>query len=591
MAKLVSVCFRTPPVNPAQVKASLAQLLQALCPDALAPRPPVIATDEQGFFLGLLNPVDADCMRDTSAYAGWLMNPQDGWWVPGAETPEGTYAMVRSGRHAVEAMTDYAGSRTLWIAWTNECFIASTSQRAIPWLLGNFEPNPRAAASMLSAGLLGPGGGWDRRAQPLGPGGSAVLDRQAWRLAIQSPDVALAVEDVPHATHLARLRGALERTFATADLPCKGWPLTLSGGFDSRAILLLSRNLAGLECLTWDAPGAVDVPGSEAYAARAVARHLGVPHRVVELELSDEPPATLVERFLVAGEGRIDRIGGYLDGLRLWQTLFDQGTPGILRGDHGLGWGADPASEAEARRTIGLARWSDHDLPPLASLGLEHLDVHALPAWARLRDWETLGDLRDRLYHQFRIPFFTAALTDIKAPYCEIANPLLVKSIHSLQRGHPEPLRTGKALFREAMQPLDIPVAYARKNSDSSEARLFGAPRVGEFLRDELNSVQLRAALSAPFADYVLEKMSSDRSARSTSWSKAGAVRRLKALLPKSSRRTLRKHVRPQAPSAHLLALRAVIVAHMTKMMEADVRRGWEAGSLQPRGFTLADTT
>jgi hypothetical protein len=590
MAKLVSVCFRTPPANPARVKASLARLLQALSPDAMSPRPPAIATDERGFFLGILNPADADCVRGTSAYVGWLMHPQDCWWVPGTEAPEGTYAMVRSEYHTVEAVGDYAGSRTLWIAWTDQCFIASTSQRAIPWLLGNFEWNPCAAAWMLSAGLLGPEDGWDRRAQPLGPSGSAILDRQAWRLALHAPNVEPAVEDVPHADHLARLRGALERACATVDLPAKGWQLTLSGGFDSRAILLLSRDVQKPECLTWDEPGAVDVPGSEAHVARAVARHLGVPHRVVELELADESPAALVDRFLEAGEGRTDRIGGYLDGLRLWQTLFDQGTPGILRGDHGLGFGADPTSTAEARRIIGLTRWSDYDFPPLALFDLKHLDIQALPAWAHLRDGETLGDFRDRMYHQFRIPFFKAALNDIKAPYCEIANPLLVKSVHALHRGHPEPLRTGKALFREVMQPLDIPVAYAHKKSDSSYARLFGAPRVGEFLRDELNSLELRATLSAPFADYVLKKMSKNGGARTTSWIKSAPVRRLKALLPKSSRKAFRKHAPPRSPSPDLLALRAVIVARMTKMMEEDVSRGREACRIPPPELPMADT-
>jgi hypothetical protein len=592
MAKLVSACFRTPPANPAQVKRSLTRLLLALCPEALSPPPPVIATDDHGFFLGMLNPPGADCVRHTSAYAGWLMNPRDDWWVPGAETPEGTFALVRGARHTVEALEDYAGSRTLWIASTDECFIASTSQRAIPWLLGSFEADPRAAAWMLSAGLLGPEGGWDRRARPLGPCGRAVLDRQRWRLTVDAPDVALAVGDVPHAAHVARLRGALERTFAAVDLPGKGWPLTLSGGFDSRAILLLSRNTAGLRCLTWDSPGAVDVPGSEAYVARAVADRLGVPLQIVELEVSDEPTGELVDRFLAAGEGRIDRIGGYLDGLRLWQSLFDEGTPGILRGDHGLGWGTDPASPEDALRMMGLLRWRDQALPPLAALGLEHLDAQALPAWASPRDGETLGDFRDRLYHRFRIPCFTAALTEIKAPYLEIANPLLVKSIHSLQRGHPEPLRGGKTLFREVIEPLDIPVPYAHKSGGSGQARLFAAPGVGEFLRDQLNSADLRGTLSPGFADHVLEGMARDPGGQSAARLRRGPLRRrLKSLLPKSSRQALRKHARPSPPPAHLLALRAVIIARMVSTLEADARNGREDGMLQSANFSpLADS-
>ncbi|HET7133833.1 MAG TPA: hypothetical protein VFJ95_16375, partial [Gammaproteobacteria bacterium] len=74
---------------------------------------------------------------------------------------------------------------------------------------------------------------------------------------------------------------------------------------------------------------------------------------------------------------------------------------------------------------------------------------------------ETLATWRDRLYQQFRIPALLAGLTDLKAAYVEVANPLLARSVLDCVRELPDRLRTDKRLWREIVRSAlpDVPFA------------------------------------------------------------------------------------------------------------------------------------
>ena len=84
--------------------------------------------------------------------------------------------------------------------------------------------------------------------------------------------------------------------------------------------------------------------------ARRLAEYYGVDHSFLATDPGDEPPRVLIDRFLVAGEGRTDQIAGYLDGLAIWKTLFDEGVTGVIRGDE-PGWGEDACFSAVRRST------------------------------------------------------------------------------------------------------------------------------------------------------------------------------------------------------------------------------------------------
>ena len=316
----------------------------------------------------MFNPADPAAMHDCSAYVGWLDNGQESWWRPGSACPQRVVRACCARTPTVEALADYAASRTIWIAQTDEIFVASTSQRAIPYFLGSLEPNPTAQAWMLSAGTLGPSpGGTGERARWV------RTARRGWTVLAGSfrsaSHGAVPVDPSPDDVHAARLREALESTLGNLRLDHCRWILPLSGGFDSRAILLMMNERRGLRTVTWGRKEALGLPGNDAYVAPRVAAALGVEHQYYETDLSDEPVEKLFDRYLVAGDGRTGGFLAYMDGFRTWRTFFESGIRGVIRGDHGFGPGPAPAftKHSEVLHFNSMARWRDH--PGLPSLG------------------------------------------------------------------------------------------------------------------------------------------------------------------------------------------------------------------------------
>lgn len=123
--------------------------------------------------------------RKTSICLGHLINPSDNWWEPNTELPDGSYALIRSNEQYVELITDLGGSRTIWYIFTDEALIASSSQRAIIYLLKNFIPDRSAISWMLSSGTLGPGFSWDSRINMVPPNTRIILERSSWKLEIE----------------------------------------------------------------------------------------------------------------------------------------------------------------------------------------------------------------------------------------------------------------------------------------------------------------------------------------------------------------------------------------------------------------------
>jgi len=71
--------------------------------------------------------------------------------------------------------------------------------------------------------------------------------------------------------------------------------------------------------------------------AKKLATKLKVDHKFYYTDLSNEPIELMLQRFLLNGEGRIDHLAGYLDGFRIWQTLYNDGVQGVMRGDEAFG--------------------------------------------------------------------------------------------------------------------------------------------------------------------------------------------------------------------------------------------------------------
>src|SRR5690606_37984910 len=100
------------------------------------------------------------------------------------------------------------------------------------------------------------------------------------------------------------------------------------------------------------------VPGNDASIARELAERVGVAHEYLVVEATAEPRERFLERFLVAGEGRIDSLGGYVDGFDIWKRLYDAGVEGIVRGDEAFGW-KPVRTERDVRDSVRLTLLED----------------------------------------------------------------------------------------------------------------------------------------------------------------------------------------------------------------------------------------
>jgi hypothetical protein len=457
MARAILVARRRPDVC-GRLERYLDALNRNLAPDNIVPHMPAFA-HKAGVEAAIFNPNGATRLVGTSVCIGALLEEAPHWHAPGAPLPNGTYALLRADARRVELGADASASRTIWYVLTDDELIASTSQRAIITLLGNFQMNREALPWMLSSGTLGPAAGWDARLEQVRPGERVTLDRDRWRLVRSGqPPPFRANESRNTAGHRARLAQIVETSCHRLSSDPARWTLPLSGGVDSRALLFHLHGRRDLETITWGMSGTRDEDGNDAQIARTLADVFGVCNRFFPTDLSSEPRERLIQRFLTAGEGRVARISGYLDGFRLWKTLFEEGTDGIIRGDEAFG-SIIVRNPTAVRFTSSLTPLSDFFTPgELATFELPEQRIP--PELERGRD-ETLATWRDRLYQEFRIPSMLAGLTDLKAAYVEVANPLLARPVLDCVRELPDGLRTEKRLWREIVQAQlpDVPFA------------------------------------------------------------------------------------------------------------------------------------
>ena len=181
------------------------------------------------------------------------------------------------------------------------------------------------------------------------------------------------------------------------------------------------------------------------------------------------PPRVLIDRFLVAGEGRTDQIAGYLDGLAIWKRFFEAGVSGVIRGDE-PGWGYGTVhSDTYVRRRAHLDIVPDYPQNHLIRrLGLA---PQALPDWALRRPDESLMGYRDRLYEGFSFPMYLAPLSDVKCAYVELVNPLQTDRVVRVARELPEALRSRVLVSRQSPRSWDLRCPWRSARRSPARAR------------------------------------------------------------------------------------------------------------------------
>ena len=562
MSKAILVCPRRADAHAQHLQKRITQLNERLTPDNLEPRSPYVC-EHAGITAAILNPNETALTHRTSFALGKLIAPHEDWWRPGAATPEGTYALFRSDAERVELVSDVLASRTIWYAQTETLFLAATSQRAIAACLGSFEANASALPWMISAGHLGYGNAWDRRIHPLEGDARLSLDRATWRLSVARTPVTFQPTALPYEEHKAQLNRALCEVFSDVNLDYSKWTLPLSGGYDSRAILM-KLDRAGLQTLTWGVKRALGDRRSDAYVAQKLAQHYRVEHRYFETDSTEEPLERVFNRYLVAGEGRIDHISGYMDGFRLWQRLSHEGIAGILRGDEAFGC-RQVATVREIRHSLGLQLLSD--FRPLEAA--QDLPAQALPETLERRAEETSESWRDRLYHEVRAPVMAAALSDLKSPYVEIFNPLLTGKLVRQVRALPDHLRTNKQLFRDIVAQEGPAIAFAAREATRDRGDILKDKGVVNLLVATLEAHRAGGSLPDDFVRYLIENTKPAPPKTVKHFSKQ-QLKTLYPYLPAKLRSLGRRAVQKDVIDVNTVAFRAFLIVKMHEMLAAD---------------------
>jgi hypothetical protein len=563
---LIVVCARKGVSAPEA--ARLRRCALRLAPERVAPREPLVRV-EGGVGIVHYDPPPGSSITARGSYAGCLSSSPGRWASLGTSPPDGLYALCRYDPKSVEVVSDALATHTVWYACTPDLFLAATSQRALVCLLGDFRLNRRAVAWMLSSGSLGPEPAWDVRLRRLAGDAVVRLDRGAWEVSELRAPVVFRAEPGSHADHLRRLRDALDESCAALDLGDDDWLLPLSGGSDSRGLLLfLLRAGYKPRCLGYGRPGAPRDPDGDAAIAARVAEALGVEYAYHELADSRNGESEVLRRFADASEARVDHIDAYTDGFALWKHLRERGVRGILRGDQAFGlWPV--YSDDDTRITLGGVRVDDHSARhPIRALDLERQEW---PAEFRRRPGESPEAFRDRLYDDFRVPVIMAALNQIKAGYVDVVSPLQTQRVVAAARGLPDDERTEKRAFRDLVRSLGPKVPFASHDATGPAQDFLARPAVTAAIREMLETQAAHDTLGQQNIDLLLRGLGDSRRARERGlW----AARRLKRVVPRAVVRAA-KEARGAPPlSPQRLAFRAYLATSAAAMFSADAAHG-----------------
>jgi len=455
-------------------------------------------------------------------------------------------------------------------------FIASTSQRAIVYFLREFQPDKTAFLWMLSSGTLGPDASWDSRIKRLGPNARLILDRSTWRLRVERENIDFDPLDLPIEEHQARLENALKDTFDRFQPDSRKWVFLLSGGYDSRGVLLMLENRRAFKYITWGLKSSLGDKENDAYLATSLAEHFDLDHEYFVTDMSsDEPAETVLRRFLVAAEGRVDHISGYTDGMKIWKWMFEAGYAGVIRSDQVFGWmPMRTASTFDLRESIGAAMFSDyHNLRSPAEAGLGNLGTQPRPSCFQIREEESVAVWRDRLDQEYRMPNTQAALNELKCAYVEVANPLLSRRVIKLVRQMPDHLRSGKSLWKKVVSSLSPEIDFAKYRAIPRPGDILKQERqIVDLLANELGTTHTRQLLSDEFVDNVLRNLTTaDAPPRKPSYLKT-ARKLIQYSTPRSLETVLRNTLLRKDLDYNRLAFRAYIICQMHKILSADAQ-------------------
>ena len=566
MSKIIYVCHRNRQVSEGDIK-KVKQICDEINPDNIVAAETI--TFKQGNLLyAISNPNEILEYFDSSVLMGKIFGGNKDWYRLHEHDLDGNFAIFRNDSNFLEVKSDILATRAIWIYQDEDIFIASTSQLAIVKYLGNFNFDENVIPWMLSNGMLGPGISWDKRISLLPPDSFLLLNRKEWSYKIHTEEIDFKPSDKSDEENIIRLGEILNATFSELSLDYSQWELSLSGGYDSRGNLcLLPKEDADgnqLSTITWGLKESEREKGSDAYIARQIAKKFKVSHEYYQTNTAAESLELVLDRFFRNGEGRIDRVGGYTDGFKIWKTLYENNITGVIRGDEVFG-SYNFVSDFHFRRFVGLSLCSDYinlrDQEFLSSFNQK------LPNQYEKKEQESFEQWRDRLYQGYLVPIFLTSLSDLKDKYVEQVNPLLSRKIVKEVRQLPDHLRTDKKAFKTIVDRLSPNERYANSSSTNTVEDFFAQEEMVYIIKKELTSPLAVKIFTTNFLSFVLSKIKIKSPKKSVSYS---LITRIKRMIPKDFKRRLIKKTFVAKMDMNLLAFRMFLILRMIKIFEED---------------------
>lgn len=574
MAKAIYVCTRNKFL--ASIEKRLHDICNNLAPDNISPPTPKVVIN-RNIAYGIMDPISSIVESGNSLLMGQLFEKNDKWGEPLQDFPDGSYALFRDGKEYCEIVSDPIGSRAIWYYMDKEIFVSSTSQRAITMFIGSFEFDERVIPWILSSGSLGPSLSWDKRIERVPVDSSVILDKNKWSISKKLKPIEFNLSEESDEQHEKLIREALENTFESLNLDYSSWVLPLSGGYDSRGIFCLIRNVGKniehLKTITWGLESSLHAKGNDAYIAKELVNTLKVSNKYYPTDLSSEESIDkIINRFVLCGEGRIDHLSGYMDGFKLWKTLFEDRVQGVIRGDEAFGW-LSVSSPVSVRHSVGWSLCSDFsNLKNCKDYGFA---TQELPQYFHRKEGETLATWRDRLFQIYGLPTIWSSLSDLKLSYVELINPLLSRKILQQVRQLPDHLRTKKALFKKIVTSLSPRVDFATKDSgaNASLKNILRQKKITNLLKKELSSNNAKSIFPAEFLDYILKGIKTERQAKTTKSSLSSLKASIIRIVPGYIKNAIRGSGVLPSVDHNRLAFRVFLINRMNAILNDDSTR------------------
>lgn len=357
-------------------------------------------------------------------------------------------------------------------------------------------PRQGAIFEFLASGHLWADGTFWENALRLGPGqrlcfDGADLQKESYWSMVYNP------ADEPKPTLTARLHEAVQNDLAA--LPQGRAALTLSGGYDSRALLgLLHSSRRDFFCVSYSF-GENLTPNSEAAIAKHFANKLGVPHHIYKTELHDSSRLIGdIQRAIAATGGESDVVvaqDAFL-GSAFYEELSRQ-CDYIVRGDEVWGWGGHVLNREMAFWQCYLFNLDEFSQPERIlkseafSRALQYLNAQrACLAGEYQGEAPVPDDLKDFLYWRHRESRLLQNMAYLRRCYLPHFAPFLLDRTLAVIRTIPAKLRIRKTLFLEMAQVefpglfMDPSVPTLSMATPSRFELIYSKPEVQFFLKE-----------------------------------------------------------------------------------------------------------